>query len=63
MVDGRWLMRGRTVLTIDEAPYTLNRWGDYSGAALDPSVAGVWVAGESALDDGSWGTWIAEVSF
>ena len=50
-----------------------NRWGDYSGAALDPTdVASIWLAGEYAKaavvpacvgctvnDD--WGTWIARV--
>jgi len=39
-----------------------NRWGDYSGAAMDPSNSGiVWVAGEYARIEGGseWGTWIA----
>ncbi len=41
------------------------RWGDYSAAAPDPSVAGaVWVAGEYAPSDaasGDWGTATAEL--
>ena len=52
-----------TLIKSGEGPYTPNRWGDYSGAAIDPSGTGVWVGGEYALGDGSWGTWIAEVSF
>jgi hypothetical protein len=41
-----------------------NRWGDYSGAALDPSDSTkVWVAGEyvDALGGSEWGTWVAPV--
>lgn len=41
-----------------------SRWGDYSGAAIDPSDPPVvWVAGEYARIEGGseWGTWIAPV--
>jgi uncharacterized repeat protein (TIGR01451 family) len=41
-----------------------NRWGDYSGAALDPaSPSTVWVAGEYVYISGGseWGTYIAPV--
>ena len=41
-----------------------NRWGDYSGAAIDPTnQAVVWVAGEYARIEGGseWGTWMAPV--
>lgn len=41
-----------------------HRWGDYSGASVDPTAAStVWVVGEYAKKDGGlgWGTWIAEV--
>ena len=49
-----------------EKAYTpfANRWGDYSGAAIDPSnPAIVWVAGEYARIEGGseWGTWLAPV--
>ena len=48
-----------------ERVYTPRRWGDYSGAGIDPSdPTKVWVAGEYAFNNGSsseWGTWIAEV--
>jgi len=50
-------------------PYTpfANRWGDYSGASIDPSDATkVWVAGEFAFPIGNgsgWGTWIAKIGF
>jgi Cep192 domain 4 len=41
------------------------RWGDYSGAGLDPDPAHptVWVAAEYATSTASfnWGTWIAEL--
>jgi hypothetical protein len=51
-----------------QAPYTASppRWGDYSGAGVDPSDSSVWVAGEYAATPdiffGSiWGTAIARV--
>ncbi|HET9849570.1 MAG TPA: IPT/TIG domain-containing protein, partial [Candidatus Dormibacteraeota bacterium] len=40
------------------------RWGDYSGAAVDPGGSTVWVAGEyagSATDSCDWGTAIASM--
>jgi hypothetical protein len=43
-----------------------NRWGDYSGAAIDPSNrSDVWVAGEYGTAAGgvNWGTAIGEVTF
>ncbi|MDE2059477.1 MAG: hypothetical protein KGJ27_07115 [candidate division NC10 bacterium] len=48
-----------------EGAYTTTRWGDYSGAAVDPSNSSmVWVAGEYTLPINSanqpeWGTWLA----
>lgn len=39
-----------------------SRWGDYSGASVDPTDQSVvWVAGEYARSEGGseWGTWIA----
>src|SRR5437762_6502812 len=55
-----------TQLKNGENSYTpfANRWGDYSGAALDPaSPSIVWVAGEYVhISGGSeWGTFIAPV--
>jgi HYDIN/CFA65/VesB-like, Ig-like domain len=41
-----------------------HRWGDYSGASVDPSDGSmVWVGGEYATlaSGANWGTWIAEV--
>ncbi len=41
-----------------------SRWGDYSGASIDPSnQAIVWIAGEYARIEGGseWGTWLAPV--
>jgi hypothetical protein len=43
---------------------THSRWGDYSGASIDPSDGSkVWVGGEYAASASSpnWGTWIAQV--
>jgi hypothetical protein len=40
------------------------RWGDYSGASIDPAdLSKVWVGGEYAASASrpNWGTWIAEV--
>lgn len=44
----------------DTAPY---RWGDYSGAAVDPSDGSIWVAGEYSASSttGDWGTFIAQL--
>jgi hypothetical protein len=45
--------------------YSGSRWGDYSGAGVDPSdESQVWLNGEitSGVGNGNWGTWIAEVS-
>ena len=43
----------------------IDRWGDYSGAAVDPANGAVWVAGEYATQDhlsySMWGTWISQV--
>src|SRR5262249_5754025 len=49
------------------APYEprLDRWGDYSGAGIDPvDQTTVWVAGEYARVEGGaeWGTWIAQLT-
>jgi hypothetical protein len=62
----------QTPLSVFEGQYPLtasqplfNRWGDYSGAHIDPSGATVWVAGEvahSAAND-DWGTVIVQVYF
>ena len=51
---------------IVSAAVAIARWGDYSGAATDPSDSSVWVAGEYAdtpdIFFGSiWGTAIARV--
>jgi len=49
---------------------TSNRWGDYQGAAIDPSDGSkVWIYGEWADDlpginnDYDWGTWIGQTQF
>ena len=54
-----------TLIKAGEGPYVPNtaRWGDYSGAGIDPSGTSVWVAGEYALANNQWGTWVAEVGF
>lgn len=53
-----------------DTPYTItpNRWGDYSGASIDPmDPTTIWLGGEYATGDlffGSyWGTWIAAAHF
>ncbi len=41
----------------------VNRWGDFFGAALDPSDPGrVWVVGEYAGLHDTWGTWVGEAA-
>src|SRR5262249_38860055 len=58
----RGILQTPGVIHTGEGPYTPNRWGDYSGAAVDPSGT-VWVGGEYARSDGTWGTWIANVVY
>jgi hypothetical protein len=59
-----------TNLSISRAgdyPYTISppRWGDYSGASVDPDDSTVWLAAEYATTAGGilnyWGTSIAHV--
>ena len=44
---------------------TRNRWGDYSGIAVDPqNTSKVWMFAEyAASPSNTWGTWIGQVSF
>ena len=62
-------LQGSTLLKSGETNYVnpasgSNRWGDYSGAAVDPvDPSRLWFLGEyaaSPTDD--WGTWFGEVS-
>ena len=43
--------------------YGRNRWGDYSGIALDPSRGTIWINNEYATTFNTWGTWFGELSF
>lgn len=43
--------------------YGRNRWGDYSGIALDPSRGTIWINNEYATAFNTWGTWFGELSF
>jgi hypothetical protein len=41
----------------------VNRWGDFFGAALDPSDTGkIWVVGEYAALRDRWGTWVGQTA-
>jgi hypothetical protein len=41
-----------------------NRWGDYNGIGIDPTVWGTsWIYSEYATDSNTWGTRIGEVSY
>lgn len=57
-----------TSLKDGEGPYVnldgsgRNRWGDYSGAYVDPDHNTIWLCGEYANSSNLWGTWIAQVS-
>lgn len=42
---------------------TRNRWGDYSGAGLDPSSGNVWVYGEYSYSLSNWRTWVGELNY
>ncbi len=64
--DGTNTFQNPVLIKDGENSYTpfANRWGDYSGAAIDPSdQTVVWVAGEyTRIEGGSeWGTWLAPV--
>ncbi len=62
-------MTGSSLLRVGEVPHTSGRWGDYLGAAVDPSFPEcVWLVGEYAKDtpytsDWDWGTYIAATSY
>lgn len=64
--DGANSFQSPVLIKSGENSYTpfASRWGDYSGASIDPSSTGiVWVAGEYARIEGGseWGTWITPV--
>jgi hypothetical protein len=43
------------------APYSINRWGDYSGTMSDPSAPGTfWGTHEYTPGGNSWNTWISQ---
>ena len=59
-------MSGTCLLKAGEIVHETDRWGDYLGAAVDPSdPSKVWVVGEYAKDDGlvRWGTYIGSLSY
>lgn len=58
------------LLKLGETAYTITppRWGDYSGASVDPTSGSlnVWLTGEYAqaiTGANQWGTWIAQTFF
>jgi hypothetical protein len=52
-------------LRAGSASYDTNndRWGDYSGVALDPDGNNIWIYGEHVATLNTWGTWIGKVRF
>ncbi len=65
-------MSGETLLKAGEVVFNPGvgglpyRWGDYMGAAVDPSnTSVVWVVGQYARNDGleRWGTWIGRLQY
>lgn len=63
MCDPLNTFRSPAIVRAGQAPYFGGRWGDYSGAGLDPVAGAVWVAGEFTLADSEWGTVISNVFF
>ncbi|HJW14443.1 MAG TPA: hypothetical protein VJ776_07095 [Thermoanaerobaculia bacterium] len=62
-------LQGSTLVKSGEANYLnpasgLNRWGDYSGAAVDPAdPTKIWFFGEYAASPANtWGTWAGQVA-
>ena len=59
-------MSGSSVLRTGEIVHLTGRWGDYLGAAVDPSdPSAVWLVGEYAKNTGgtNWGTYVAKASY
>jgi hypothetical protein len=59
-------MSGSSLLRAGNVVHTSGRWGDYLGAAVDPSDGScVWVVGEYAKNTSGadWGTYIAATSY
>src|SRR5713101_2925282 len=62
-------LQGSTELKAGESNYLnpasgKNRWGDYSGAAVDPAdPSKIWLFGEYAAGTvNNWGTWAGQVA-
>ncbi len=59
------ILTNRSLMRAGDSPYTISppRWGDYSGAGVDPSDASVWLGAEYATSipilGSYWGTAIA----
>jgi hypothetical protein len=54
--------RGEIVSKAGQGPYTDDRWGDYSGAAVDPvGDTALWTIQEYAATNNQWGTWWVKV--
>jgi Calx-beta domain/Fibronectin type III domain len=69
-LQGSASLKAGTAAITTESGETKSRWGDYQGAAIDPSDGTkVWIYGEYAVDlagitnDFDWGTWIGQVQF
>lgn len=63
--DAAGTMRGFGIFKPGTATYSLgedSRWGDYSGASLDPSGSSIWLMGEYAKQINVYGTAIAQVN-
>ncbi len=62
-VNAAWA--GVQTYAVGNCPYLLGRAGDFSGAQLDPSLFGFWLAGEKAITLGGscqWGTRVVRVN-
>jgi len=42
---------------------SVNRYGDYFGAAVDPVDGSIWMYGEYAKASNQWGTWVGNIVF
>lgn len=62
-------LKAGTITLFKPSDAASNRWGDYEGAAVDPSdTSKVWIAGEwttnlGYANDYNWSTWIGQVQF
>lgn len=57
------LKAGRTSQAVGDGCCGGYRWGDYAGAAIDPTDESAWIIGEYTETSTNWGTWIGRIDW